>query len=120
MSITFTTTSQNSNYDEVLNIEPDEVKEHSSSITLIDVREPDEFTGELGHITGSELIPLGELEAKLGSISKENPIVFICRSGNRSGKATQMALASGHTNVFNMNGGMLLWNKKEFAITTEG
>jgi hydroxyacylglutathione hydrolase len=91
-------------------INPQEVIE--SNHRLIDVRSSDEFTGELAHIPGSELITLGEdLEKAMASFSKDEKIIFICRSGNRSGKATTAALENGFKNVLNMKGGMLLWNE---------
>jgi len=84
---------------------------------LIDVRSPEEFSGELGHIKGSKSIPLGEnFEKALDYYSKDQKIVFICRSGNRSGKATAFAISRGFKRVYNLNGGMLLWNKLNLEI----
>ncbi len=84
--------------------------------TLVDVRGADEFDGELGHIEGAKLVTLGEeLEDYLRSEDKNKKILFICRSGGRSGVATKMAAANGFKDVFNMAGGMLYWNQKKFA-----
>lgn len=78
---------------------------------LVDVRTEEEFYGELGHVPGSKLVTLGEdLDKFLDSNDKSEKIVFICRSGQRSGKATEMAMEKGFTDVTNMTGGMLLWN----------
>jgi hydroxyacylglutathione hydrolase len=91
-------------------INPQNVQE--SSYRLIDVRSPEEFSGELSHVPGSELITLGEeLDKALSTLDKGEKIIFICRSGNRSGKATTAALENGFKNVLNMKGGMLLWNE---------
>lgn len=91
-------------------IDPNDVKK--SDYRLIDVRSHDEFTGELAHVPGSELITLGEeLDKVLSDLDKDEKIIFICRSGNRSGKATAAALENGFKNVLNMRGGMLLWNE---------
>jgi hydroxyacylglutathione hydrolase len=79
--------------------------------TLVDVRMPDEYVGELGHIKGSRLVTLGpELDNFLATANKQSPLVFICRSGGRSGKATTQAIGLGFENIYNMEGGMLAWN----------
>lgn len=73
---------------------------------LIDVREREEVAE--GHIAGITHIPLGELEARLDELNKDTPYVIICRSGNRSGKATELLNDNGY-NATNMVGGMLEW-----------
>ena len=95
--------------------------QHPSDIEgmeLIDVRGPDEFTGELGHIKGSVLKTLGpELENYLQIADKKKSILFICRSGARSARATAYALQLGFNEVYNMEGGMLNWNANGFEVT---
>ena len=87
-------------------------KVNTEAYVLIDVRSLEEFHGELGHVSGSKLITLGdELDNEIANYDKNQKIVFICRSGNRSGLATKQALAQGFTKVFNMTGGMILWKK---------
>lgn len=84
----------------------------SGEFILIDVRQPDEFTGELGHVPGSRLVTLGpELEAELNSLDPEDSYIFICRSGGRSANATGYAQTLGFSKVYNMIGGMLEWNR---------
>ncbi|MBL7666268.1 MAG: rhodanese-like domain-containing protein [Bacteriovoracaceae bacterium] len=79
---------------------------------LIDVRRPDEFTGELGHIPGAELVTLGpNLVQFLEEQDKDEKILFICRSGQRSANATLMALDMDYNDVANLEGGMILWNQ---------
>jgi rhodanese-related sulfurtransferase len=81
-------------------------------VSLIDVRMPEEYTGELGHIEGTKLITLGpDLDLFFETTDKETQIVFICRSSVRSGKACEAALKLGFKNVFNLEGGMIEWNK---------
>lgn len=92
-----------------------EISEKDSSVLLLDVRRPDEFTGELGHIKGAKLVTLGpELAQYLKSGNKDHKIVFICRSGARSGQATMDSMAMGYKSVANMVGGMLKWNEVKF------
>ena len=68
---------------------------------LIDVREPEELIAN-GAIEGATNIPLGEIEERKNDIlSLEGNIIFFCRSGNRSGKATDFFKNEGLDNVFN-------------------
>lgn len=101
--------------DDVPEITPEELNGHLSQVTLIDVRRPDEFNAELAHIPGAKLVTLGsELDEFLKSHHKADEIVFICRSGARSGRATLQSRAMGYPNCVNLQGGMLLWNQKKF------
>ncbi|WP_413578053.1 rhodanese-like domain-containing protein [Bdellovibrio sp. HCB290] len=89
----------------------EELKERLGHIRIVDVRTTEEYTGELGHIRGSELITLGpELEAFLKNQTREQEIVFVCRSGARSGQTTLLSEELGYMNTYNMVGGMLRWN----------
>ncbi|MFT9816907.1 rhodanese-like domain-containing protein [Lysinibacillus sp. NPDC056185] len=81
--------------------------EQGQAINLIDVREVDEV--EAGHIPGIIHIPLGLLEFRLHELNKNEPYVMVCRSGGRSGSATQFLESQGF-NVSNMVGGMLAWD----------
>ena len=76
---------------------------------LIDVREPDEFTGELGHIEGAELVPLAELEKHAASWDKKRPLVMVCRSGRRSLTAANALIDQGFEQVMNLRGGMIAY-----------
>ena len=83
---------------------------------VIDVREQSEYTGELGHIRASRLVPLKQLQYeidKLG-ISKDDPIVLVCRSGVRSTTAAAMLTGMGYSQVSNLKGGMLAWKEAGF------
>ena len=78
----------------------------SNAPFVLDVREPSEF--QQGHIPGSVLIPLGTLPERLRELPTDRPIVAVCRSGNRSGMATNLLRKAGLT-VLNMAGGMNAW-----------
>jgi rhodanese-related sulfurtransferase len=104
--------------DNVPEISPDEFREHMGKVTLIDVRRPDEFDGELSHIPGAKLVTLGpELDAFLNSHNKEDEVVFVCRSGARSGHATLQSRSMGFLKCVNLQGGMILWNQRKFPTT---
>ena len=77
---------------------------------LIDVREPHEYTGELGHVPGSELVPLSTVAAAARAWERERDVILICRSGARSGRAAEALVAAGFARVMNMAGGMLAYN----------
>jgi rhodanese-related sulfurtransferase len=77
---------------------------------IIDVREPDELTGELGRIRGVEPAPLATVEARAAAWPKDAELVLVCRSGGRSSVAAQRLVAAGFRRVMNLAGGMLAYN----------
>jgi glyoxylase-like metal-dependent hydrolase (beta-lactamase superfamily II)/rhodanese-related sulfurtransferase len=85
---------------------------------LIDVRQPDEYSGELGHIPGSRPIPLRELAARVEEIAchRAKEIVCVCRAGVRSATAAAMLTGIGFEHVRNMKGGMLDWNDARLPV----
>ncbi|MBX7232327.1 MAG: rhodanese-like domain-containing protein [Bdellovibrionales bacterium] len=84
---------------------------------IVDVRRPEEFTGELGHIEGAQLVTLGpDLIKFLESADKSQEMVFVCRSGGRSGQATALSCELGFSLTRNMSGGMLRWNELGFSV----
>jgi len=73
----------------------------------IDVREKDEW--DSGHFDLFTLNSLSTFEESVPPTDK--PIIFVCRSGNRSGKACTAVEPSG-LEVLNMEGGMLAWQSE--------
>jgi sulfur dioxygenase len=90
-------------------IQPQLLEEVRSRIQVVDVREPDEFEGPLGHIEGATLIPLGALKARMAEIDPSIPTVTVCRAGARSAQAVTILQKNGHKDVANLAGGMLRW-----------
>ncbi|HEU0219939.1 MAG TPA: rhodanese-like domain-containing protein [Gallionella sp.] len=88
---------------------------HKNALVL-DVREEGEY--KLGHILNSTLIPLGKLNERVGELEKykEQPIVVVCRSGNRSGKACVMLGKQGFTQAYNLAGGVMAWQKANLPL----
>ena len=78
---------------------------------LLDVREPEEFVGELGHIRGALLVPLDALERRLPKLAGyvERDVVVVCRAGARSASAGAILRNAGFRRVINLEGGMLAW-----------
>jgi sulfur dioxygenase len=77
---------------------------------LVDVREPSEFGGPLGHIAGARLIPMDDLDARApAELDRARPVVTVCRSGTRSAQAALLLGKAGFAQVANLAGGMLRW-----------
>ena len=103
--------------DDVPEITPEMFKSYVGIMTLIDVRRPDEFDGELSHIPSAKLVTLGpDLDAFLNGHDKDDEIVFVCRSGARSGRATLQSRSMGFLKSVNLQGGMLLWNERKYPV----
>ena len=85
---------------------------------LLDVREPNEYRAELGHIGGSLLIPLRDLASRSAELEahRGRPIVAICRSGVRSTTAAAMLYALGFERVYNLKDGMVEWNDRRLPV----
>lgn len=83
---------------------------------LIDVRSPDEFIGELGHIAGSQLVPLNTLGNIAQGWDPSAPVITVCRSGKRSGNAAVELETLGINRVASLRGGMMLWNDQKRPI----
>jgi sulfur dioxygenase len=90
-------------------IKPDALEEIAPKLQLVDVREREEFDGPLGHIHGALPIPLSELATRSAELSKERPIVTVCRSGARSAQAAVLLQKAGFADVANLAGGMIRW-----------
>jgi rhodanese-related sulfurtransferase len=87
-------------------------------VLLLDVREDDEFRGELGHVPGSTSIPLRDLSARAGELEpwKDADVIAICRAGVRSATAAAILTGLGFEHVWNLKGGMLDWNEARLAV----
>jgi sulfur dioxygenase len=85
---------------------------------VLDVREPGEYSGELGHIAGSVLIPLRELfnRAQELDLHRGRQIVVVCRSGVRSTTAAAMLYGMGYERVYNLKDGMIDWNDRKLPV----
>jgi len=99
-------------------IQPHWVEENRRTVQIVDVREPDEFDSLLGRIAGAVPIPLGELDARAGELSRDRPIVTVCRAGARSAQAVAILKKAGFEKVANMAGGLLRWRAQR--LPTEG
>ncbi len=97
-------------------LQPQWLEEHLAAVQVLDVREPEEYEGPLGHIPGARLIPLGELAARSGELDAQKPVVAVCRAGGRSAQATTILRRAGLKNVANLAGGMLRWRAQHCIV----
>jgi rhodanese-related sulfurtransferase len=86
--------------------EVENLLKENKALNLVDVREVDEV--QAGKIPGVIHIPLGLLEFRLNELDKSKEYIMVCRSGGRSGRASQFLESHGYK-VINMTGGMLDW-----------
>ncbi|PKO07517.1 MAG: rhodanese-like domain-containing protein [Chloroflexi bacterium HGW-Chloroflexi-3] len=81
---------------------------------VLDVRELSEW--EDGHIPDATLIPLGQLESRMDEIPKDQEVLIVCRSGNRSAQARDILYNAGFTTITSMAGGMNQWIAKSYEV----
>lgn len=99
----------------------DELKQRldaDEDILLLDVRTAEDYVGEQGHIEGSTLIPVEELEQRLSEINdyQDKPVITICRTDRKSEKAAQLLTQKGFTNVQVAKMGMTDWNAQSYPV----
>jgi rhodanese-related sulfurtransferase len=87
------------------------------ALTIVDVRNPDEFAGPLGHIAGARNFPLNDLPARMGELAgaRKRPVVLVCKTDKRSAKAAEMLRSAGFRDVQVLGGGMEQWQREAAA-----
>jgi rhodanese-related sulfurtransferase len=83
---------------------------------LLDVREPDEWAA--GHAPRAHHIPLGQLGNRASEVPQDQDVYVICRSGHRSGRATE-ALNGAGWQAINVAGGMQDWAASGRPMVTD-
>lgn len=114
-SVIFPNETTNPHVPHLKDIRAEELVNRVPDVHIIDVRQPEEFTGELGHIPGAQLIVLDTLPEKLSTLPKDGTLVFVCLSGGRSTQAAAFAHAHGFKDVRNLAGGMKRWNQLGYS-----
>jgi rhodanese-related sulfurtransferase len=95
-------------------VEPAEARRRQlAGALLVDVREAGEWRS--GRAPGARHLPLGRLGAELGRLPADRELLFICRSGNRSGTATAVAVRAGRA-ATNVSGGMTAWARAGLPV----
>jgi rhodanese-related sulfurtransferase len=93
------------------------MQQGDTSLLLLDVRTPEEYSSETGHLAHSLLIPVQELKARTAELEayRGKVIVAYCRTGRRSSDAANILRAEGFT-VLNLVGGIKSWNERTFPV----
>lgn len=99
-----------------VDVDPSFVTANRDHVALVDVREPQEFTGELGHVPGAKLVPLTTLADASTAWDRNAEIVVVCRSGGRSAAAAKELAKRGFRHVYNLRGGMIGWNEAHLPV----
>ena len=96
---------------------PHGVFERLDEVTVVDVREPYEWTA--GRIEGAVHLPLNALMSGAGAdLDRDRPLVMVCRVGNRSELAALMMQARGYE-AYNLEGGMDALAREGLPFTAE-
>ncbi len=82
---------------------------------ILDVRTPEEWNEF--HAPDTTLIPLDELASRVDELPKDQPIVVVCRSGNRSQSGRDILLQAGF-NATSMTGGLNEWRSKGYTVVS--
>lgn len=81
---------------------------------IVDVREVNEF--EQRRVPGAALVPLSSFAARYEELPRDRPLLVMCASGNRSQAATAHLLRNGWTDVVNVSGGIVAWEKAGLPV----
>lgn len=78
---------------------------------IIDVREDSEWNEQ--HNPGANHIPLAQLNGRISELKqyKDTPVITQCKVGGRSAKALEVLKSVGFTKVYNIDGGIMAWDK---------
>ncbi len=83
---------------------------------LLDVRTVEEWNQ--GHVDGAVLIPLDQLDGRVNEIPKDQDVLIICRSGNRSAEARNLLRSAGLKRTTSISGGINEWTTKGLPVVT--
>jgi rhodanese-related sulfurtransferase len=88
-----------------------------TSAIVLDVRTPQEFRSDTGHLSGAILIPVQELDKRIEELQpyQHHTIIVYCRSGRRSARASEMLTEKGFS-VINMGGGIKAWMQAKLPL----
>ena len=82
---------------------------------IIDVCSSDEF--KAGHLVGAKNVPLDQLAGGKGLPgNKTTPLVVVCASGVRSGKAVSQLKEMGYENAQSLRGGLTAWRAANLPV----
>jgi rhodanese-related sulfurtransferase len=106
-------------------IEPEDLKrrlDEDEDLLVLDIRTPQEFQEEPGHICGAVNLPFAELSARLKTAKpnlgafRHTKVVLACKIGARSSNALLQLEWAGLRNVHVLRGGVRRWNERGFPV----
>ena len=97
-----------------MDVQPGHVPDNAQ---LIDVRE--DYEWDAGRIAGARHVEIAVLRSEAATIDRATPVVFVCRTGARSGMAAQAFRASGY-DAYNLDGGLVAWTGHGLALEPDG
>ena len=110
MMVVVLTGCSTTSYTNITASELDQYMVSNPDAIYIDVRTPEEFKAD--NIEGFTNIDSKVATDKITeTYGKDEQIVLICNSGNRSASVAQQLVSAGYTNVVNVQGGMVEYNK---------
>ena len=86
----------------------------AGDVQVIDSREP--FEHAEGHVPGSINIPHMATMPRAGELATDRPLLFICKSGQRSAVAAEFAATMGLTDLYNVEGGHDEWREAGYPL----
>ncbi|MBI1921366.1 MAG: rhodanese-like domain-containing protein [Geobacter sp.] len=108
-SVAFAATHRN-----VSSVEAKQLLQKNHNVFLLDCRTPDEF--RQARLGGAVLIPINEIERRLGEVPKNKPILVYCAVGSRSNLVAGFLASKGYNEVYNMTDGIVGWYRNGFSI----
>lgn len=108
------TTIDVNNLDKTINVQTAATLQSRDDVILVDVREQSEYVSE--HIPNVLHIPMSEIESRVAELPTDKTLIITCRSGNRSGQVSDFLRSKGMTNIHNMAGGLLAWEKAGYPV----
>jgi rhodanese-related sulfurtransferase len=102
------------NYKNVPSTEAKKLVEQKKNLVLLDVRTPQEYSQ--ARLKGSLLIPIGEIERRIGEVPKNRPILVVCAVGSRSNLVAGFLAGKGYGEVYNLTDGLVGWYRNGFPL----
>ena len=84
--------------------------QQGNHVQLLDVREPHEL--QISKLEGADLIPLGQLAARLSELDSAQEMVVFCKAGTRSARALELLVSAGFRKAKNLQGGINSWARE--------
>jgi rhodanese-related sulfurtransferase len=81
---------------------------------VLDVRENSEYAG--GHLPNAKNIPTGDLDKRIAELPAGKPLLIVCATGQRSGKAASLLRKAGRDQVFCLDGGLGAWRQAGLPV----